>query len=159
MATNEILYTDRQDIVVTPSTFQVKGMNYMLLGITKHGMAVIRPVRLPGIIILALGIAMAAMGYSNIVPSSIFGDVEINGKLISSNTMFMWIGLGFVAIGALLIAVVKERYAVRIATAEGEKNAVVSNKREYINQIINALNRAFMVLDVKKSHMNKTLFL
>jgi hypothetical protein len=32
---------------------------------------------------------------------------------------------------------------VRISTAEGEKNAVVSNKKEYIAQIVNALDNAF----------------
>ena len=46
-------------------------------------------------------------------------------------------------IGIIVLAIVRERYAVRIATAEGEKNAVVSDKKEYISQIVNALNEAF----------------
>ena len=41
------------------------------------------------------------------------------------------------------VLLVRERYAVRIATAEGEKNAVVSEKKEYITQIVDALNEAF----------------
>ncbi len=37
----------------------------------------------------------------------------------------------------------KERYAVSITTAEGERNVVVSDRKEYITQIVHALNEAF----------------
>ena len=46
-------------------------------------------------------------------------------------------------LGLLILTVERERYAVRIATAEGEKNAVVSEKKEYIAQIVEALNEVF----------------
>ena len=36
-----------------------------------------------------------------------------------------------------------ERYAVSITTAEGEKNVVISKRKEYITQIVHALNEAF----------------
>ena len=38
---------------------------------------------------------------------------------------------------------IRQRYAVRIATAEGEKDVVVSSRKEYIQQIVDALNRAY----------------
>jgi hypothetical protein len=41
------------------------------------------------------------------------------------------------------MGLMKDRYAVRIATAAGEKNVLVSRKKEYIEQIVEALNRAF----------------
>lgn len=159
MAADEVLYTDGHDIVVTPSTLQVKGIHYRLIGITKHGMAILRPVRLPGIIMIVLGAVLAVLGMRGLIPSTLFGDILINGKLVAAGKVAIWAGAAIAALGILLIALVKEKYAVRIATAEGEKNAVVSNKREYIHQIINALNRAFMVTDVKHSHMNKTMYL
>lgn len=159
MIANEVLYTDGQDIVVTPSTFQVKGTVYKLLGITKHGMAVIRPERWPGLILLFLGVTCAILGTTGLVPTSLIPDMEIGGSFITANKLAIWIGTGVAILGALVMMLVKQRYAVRIATAEGEKNVVVSKKQEYINQIINALNRAFMVVDVKKSHMSKTLYL
>jgi hypothetical protein len=159
MIANEVLYTDGQDIVVTPSTFQVKGNVYKLLGITKHGMAVIRPERWPGIILLFLGVVCTLLGVSGLIPTSLMADVEIGGKLITVNNLAIWVGAGVAILGVIVMMLVKQRYAVRIATAEGEKNVVVSKKQEYINQIINALNRAFMVVDVKKSHMSKTVYL
>ena len=154
--TNEILYTDGRDIVVTPTTFQVKGTHYRLLGITKHGLSVMRAVRLPGVIIMILGIILAGAGFSNLFPAQ---QIAVNGELVTANKLFLWIGIGLLAFGVFLIVIVKDRYAVRIATAEGEKNAVVSKKREYIAQIINALNRAFMLVDEKNSHLTKTTFL
>jgi hypothetical protein len=53
----------------------------------------------------------------------------------------------------LVMLRLREKYAVRIYTAEGEKNVVVSASREYISQIIDALNRAF--LDLVKSKSRK----
>lgn len=161
MVANEVLYTDGQDIVVTPVSFQVKGTDYKLLGITKHGMAVIRGVRWPGILILLLGMMISLLGTAGLIPASLLSesDIVINGKFITANKLAIWAGLSLAIIGLLSVLLAKERYAVRIATAEGEKNVVVSKKQEYVNQIINALNRAFMVIDVKKSHMNKTVYL
>jgi hypothetical protein len=159
MTANEVLYTDGQDVVVTPSTFQVKGTAYTLLGITQHGMAVIRAVRWPGVIMLFLGVGLALLGTAGLISPSLVSDVELNGKFITANKMAVWVGGGLGILGLLLVVLVRQRYAVRIATAEGEKNVVVSNRQEYINQIINALNRAFMVVDVKKSHMNRTVYL
>jgi hypothetical protein len=63
--------------------------------------------------------------------------------IISSNTLALWVGIALAAIGIILLMLAKERYAVRIGTAEGEKNAVVSSKREYIAQIVDAVHSAF----------------
>jgi len=59
-------------------------------------------------------------------------------------------------LGLIVMVIVRERYAVRIATAEGEKNAVVSNKKEYIAQIVNALNEAFHRDDVHAVYTSHT---
>jgi xanthosine utilization system XapX-like protein len=59
------------------------------------------------------------------------------------NTLALWIGAGLALIGLIILLMARERYAVRIQTAEGEKNAVVSYKREYVAQIVDALNTAF----------------
>jgi hypothetical protein len=65
-----------------------------------------------------------------------------NGTL-AINTFAMWVGVGLVVLGIIILAVSRVRYAVRISTAEGEKNAVVSGKREYISQIVDAIHSAF----------------
>ena len=58
----------------------------------------------------------------------------------------MTLGSVLFGLGLLIMIRMREKYAVRIFTAEGEKNVVVSQSREYISQIVDALNRAFLDL-------------
>ena len=62
-------------------------------------------------------------------------------------------GIIFFISGMAIMFSQKEKYAVRIFTAEGEKNVVVSQSREYISQIVDALNRAY--LDLMKKPRQK----
>ena len=104
---------------------------------------IIRPERLPGLLLLIVGFLVAMVGILGLIPASLIGGMQIGNELVSANVVAMWAGAGVALLGLLILAIVRERYAVRIATAEGEKNAVVSNKKEYIAQIVNALDDAF----------------
>jgi hypothetical protein len=143
MIPDKVLYTDGRGITVTDSTFQVNKTSYNIEGITKHGLFVLRPERLPGLLLLIVGFLVAVVGILNLIPSSFIGDTQVNGETVSVNNVAIWAGGALALIGLIILAVVRERYAVRIATAEGEKDAVVSDKKEYISQIVNALNEAF----------------
>jgi len=143
MIPDKVLYTDGRGITVTDSTFQVNKVSYSINGITKHGLFVMRPERLPGMLLLIVGFIVAVVGILNLVPPSLIPDMDVNNEHVSANTVAIWAGGAIAVIGLLILAIVRERYAVRIATAEGEKNAVVSERKEYITQIVNALNEAF----------------
>jgi len=158
MIPDKILYTDGHDVVVTDSTFQVRKTEYRLNGITKHGLLVLRADRLPGILIFTLGAVLALCGLLKLISPSMINDVLINGSYVSANTMALWIGLGLALIGIIVMAAVRERYAVRIATAEGEKNAIVSHKKEYIAQIVDALNKAITYLHVSTTPVGTTTY-
>ena len=70
-------------------------------------------------------------------------------RWINANDIAVF-GGGMLAVAGILIAIlVKPKYAVRISTAEGESNVVVSRHQEYIRQIIDGLNRAFIARGVK----------
>jgi hypothetical protein len=143
MIPDKVLYTDGRGITVTDSTFQVNKTSYRLNGITKHGLFIMRPERLPGMLLLLVGFVVAIVGIMNLVPSSLIPDMQVRDQYVTGNEVAMWAGGALVLIGLLVLIIVRERYAVRISTAEGEKNAVVSDKKEYISQIVNALNEAF----------------
>jgi hypothetical protein len=143
MVPDKVIYTDGRGITITDSTFQVNKTSYRINGITKHGLMIIRPERLPGLLLLIVGFIVAIIGIVGLIPPSLIGSVEVGGKLVGANILALWTGVGVALLGLLILAVVRERYAVRISTAEGEKNAVVSNKKEYIAQIVNALDNAF----------------
>jgi hypothetical protein len=157
MIPDKVLYTDGRGITVTDSTFQVKNVSYRLNGITKHGLSTIEPERLPGILLAGIGILLGLFGMLKLIPNSLIADTQINGTYYTANYLALWIGGGLLLLGLIVTAIVRERYAVRIATAEGEKNAVVSNKKEYIAQIVNALNEAFHRDDVRVVYTNPDL--
>ena len=143
MIPDKVIYTDGRGITITDSTFQVNKTSYRINGITKHGLMIIRPERLPGLLLLIVGFIVAIIGIVGLIPPSLIGNIQIGGKLVSANMLALWTGVAVAALGLLILAVVRERYAVRISTAEGEKNAVVSNRKEYIAQIVNALDNAY----------------
>jgi hypothetical protein len=143
MKEDKVIYTDGRGVTVTDSTFQVNKTSYRISGITKHGLMIIRPERIPALLLLIVGFIVAIVGILNLLPPGFVPDMEIGGEVVGVNTLAIWVGAAVALFGLIILAVLRERYAVRIATAEGEKNAVVSNKKEYISQIVNALDNAF----------------
>jgi hypothetical protein len=141
MTPDKVIYTDGRDVTVTDSTLKVKNTSYNLSGITKLSFWTIRPDRWPAILLLILGLTAAVLGFLHMVPSDF--NVQTDEGVMSSNTVALWVGMVLGLVGLIMLLVAKEKYAVRIGTAEGEKNAVVSRKREYIAQIVDAIHSAF----------------
>lgn len=150
MIHDKILYTDGHDVTVTDSMFHVRNMSYHLIGITKHGLHIVRPHRLPGFLLVITGILVLVSGLLNIVPKDFIPPVGMFGISLTGSAILLGTGAAIVLVGVLIIGLLRERYAVRIATAEGEKDVVISKQKEYVTQIINALNRAFNFVRVKK---------
>jgi hypothetical protein len=142
MMPEKVIYTDGHDVTVTDTTLQVRKHEYNLNGVTNCGMSVIRPQRAPGIVLLVLGLGLIIAGIMQAISPMMVPDMEIGGNVFSANTLALWVGGLIALIGLLVLGLVKERYAVRIATAEGEKDAVVSDRSEYIHQIVDAINQA-----------------
>jgi hypothetical protein len=141
MTPDKVIYTDGHDVVVTDSTLKIKSTSYKLNGITKAAFWTIRPDRWPGVLLMLLGIIAAVCGYLGLIPAD--WSMQTDSGLISGNMIALWSGIALFVIGLLALVLSKERYAVRIGTAEGEKNALVSTKREYVAQIVDALHTAF----------------
>ena len=143
MIQDKIIYTDGHTVTVTNSMFQVNKTEYKLNGITKHGLYVLKPHRLPGVFLVLVGIVLIVLGLAKQVPPGWMNDVIINNTLIQANTIVIGIGALIAFLGVLLAGLIRERYAVRIATAEGEKNVVISPHKEYIAQIVDAISSAY----------------
>jgi hypothetical protein len=148
METEEIFYTDGQDIVVTLSTLQVRDRFYSLKSIRKHSMAILQPARLPGIILFITGVALALCGMANAFPVDWAYQTGIFERGTDTNAVAQWAGTALTVLGLVLTVVLRERYAVRISTEDGEQDAVVSTRREYIREILDALNRAYMMTEM-----------
>ena len=81
-------------------------------------------------------------GTMNLIPASWNTFVHIFGFSFMVISLFMTGGVALVLAGILVMLKLREKYAVQIITAEGEKNVVISRSREYISKIEDALNRA-----------------
>lgn len=141
MTPDKVIYTDGRDVTVTDSELKVKNTSYHINGITKLSFWTIRPERWPGMLLMLLGITAAVLGFLNLVPADM--NIRTGEGVVGATTLALWVGITLTVIGSLALLFSKERYAVRIGTAEGEKNAVVSRKREYIAQIVDAVHSAF----------------
>jgi Family of unknown function (DUF6232) len=141
MTPDKVIYTDGRDVTVTDTALKVRNTSYNLSGITKLSFWTIRPDRWPGALMLLLGIAAALLGFAGMVPGDM--NMRTDNGVVDANTLAIWVGLGLAIIGLLALMLGHVRYAVRIGTAEGEKNAIVSRKREYIAQIVDAIHSAF----------------
>jgi len=146
MMAEKVLYTDGHEVTVTDSFFKVKKALYQLNGITKHGLFIIHPDRLAPFLGLLLGVMMITIGSLRLIPMSTIPNIEVNSIEISANSIALGLGILVFVVGGLAFVFMKPRYAIRIATAEGEKNVLVSPRREYIAQVVDALNRAYLDL-------------
>jgi len=155
MIPEKVLYTDGHDVMVTESVFMIKNTMYQLKGITNHGFQIIRPHRLPPLLVALIGALLVFLGAAHIVPKNFIPDLVLQFIQLSVNTAAACLGAGLLVIGSVVFGLMKERYAIRISTAEGEKNVLISGRREYIAQILDALNKAFMSLVSPKKGSGK----
>ena len=142
MKKENVLYTDGHDVTVTDSVLRVRKKWYNLDAITKHGFSILRPVRLPGILLSIVGLMLGAAGARNLITQIMPG---LANWALDANHISIVLGLLVISIGGVATWSMGERYAVSITTLEGEKHVVVSRRKDYITQIVHALNGAFFL--------------
>jgi hypothetical protein len=141
MTTENILYTDGHDVTVTESTFQVRKNHYRLEGITHHGFYTIKPNRVPAYVITMLGLVIIGLAVANLIPQIDYA-LNVYSYQIPFNILLITTGIILIVLSLLISLLLKERYSVRISTAEGDKTVIVSERREYVHMIVEALNQA-----------------
>lgn len=144
MNTDKVYYTDGHEVTVTSSTLKVHNKEYLLPGITRHGLSTHKPQRAPGLFLFIIGMLIVVIGAYGLVPPGFIENTIIMNRWVTVNDWAVIVGAVIALAGLLQAMLVKPKYAVRIATAEGENDVIVSKQREYIRQIIEGLNKAFV---------------
>lgn len=139
----KVLYSDGGVVTVTERFLQVKKTGYDLKGITKYGLSILQPVRLPWLLVLGLGVSMVGMGILKVIPSDWVAERYLDDILVTGNLVAILSGAVLIVLALGMLLSLSERYAVSITTADGEHNVVVSRRKEYVTCIVNALNSAF----------------
>ena len=140
MKTEEnVLYTDGHEVTVTETGLHVRRQWYSLSGITKHGFVVIPPVKLYSFGVIVVGTLLITAGIQGYIPGKVS---DFYGVELPISTLAIFGGSALLALGIWMLLSLTERFALSITTAEGERNVIVSKKREYIAMIVGALNEA-----------------
>jgi hypothetical protein len=145
MVVDKVFYTNGHDVMVTDTSFTVKKKQYRILGITDHAIRKIKPLRMKGLFIVLLGALITLLSTLEYFSSQV-DSVILFERVWSGSQVLLASGIVIALIGLIWTFAVKPRYAVHISTAEGDTDVVVSSQREYVRQIVNALNRAVMAL-------------
>jgi len=142
MTTERILYTDGHDVTVTDSTFRVRKHFYRLDGITRHNFSIIKPNRIPGLFLVGLGLIALTIGIASGEQPNF--QIQLASVVLGSQIVLSAGGGIFIVTGIVVMIAMREKYGVRIVTAEGEKDVLVSDRREYVSMVVEALNKAFI---------------
>jgi hypothetical protein len=143
MSAERILYTDGHDVTVTDSTLRVRKSLYRLDGISKHSFSIVRPNRLPGLFFICLGLIGLTAGVSGGVQNSNFA-IQVASTVLGSEIVLITFSGLLMLIGIIFIIATKEKYGVHIVTENGEKDVLVSDRKEYVSMVVEALNKAFI---------------
>ncbi len=141
MKPEKFFYTDGHDVIITNGKLTVKNAQYLLKGILDFNLTVLNPQRLPGLLLTILGVLLITNAFLSFIPTTLFHALFIPVAYYT-NIVQLFAGTGIAVIGILYMVYMHKRYALRIATAEGEKNVVVSRQKEYIDQILTAMRKA-----------------
>lgn len=117
--TEKIFYQDG-GVRVTQSRYITNSKTYAMRNISSvHVFEIVKSRTFP-VLLIIIGILML-----------LSDDVRISGLVI-------------LAIGVLVLLLLKNEFAVRISTNAGEVNSIISKDRAYIEHIVNALNDAII---------------
>jgi hypothetical protein len=136
------LYTDGHGIKVTTSEFVTGNNSYKIAGIIDAQVNLLRAAITPVVLIILIGLAGIITGAMHLYSHSSVEPFYIGSILVTVNRIVFFTGLLLVAAGLIRAVTMRGKYAVHIVTAEGHKDPVVSTKKEYILEIVAAIQKA-----------------
>ena len=123
MNTDKVYYTDGHDVVVTASTLKVHNKEYLLPGITRHGLSTLKPARAPGLFLFIIGMLVVVVGAYELIPPGYIENTLIMDRWVTVNDWAIVFGALIALTGLLVATLVKTKYAVRVAESEGESHS------------------------------------
>jgi hypothetical protein len=140
-----IIYTDGHQVKVTTKEFITGHANYLIDGIVNARINLIKANIGSAILLIVIGLAGMAAAYFHIFETVPVDNMHIGTLLLTPNRIAALAGLLLLLIGLFWIILNRNKYAVHITTAEGEREPVVSTKKDYVHQIVSAINKALNI--------------
>ena len=127
MEQKEVTYYEGSSVRVTNARAILGAKTYAMANITSVAIGKQSANRTPGVIIALIGLII-----TGIIAASDGGGGGIA------------IGVIVLIVGIVVAVLAKNTYIVRIGSASGEADALVSTNKEYINKIVSAMNEAIV---------------
>lgn len=117
-------FFENGNVLVTGSRFVVDAQTYAMSNVTSVKTGIKPASKAVGVILILIGVICLAGGQGE-------------------STSLMW-GAGLCLVGVLLYRSAKPTYSVVLNTAAGENQALISEDRNYIDEVVSALNNAII---------------
>ncbi|SRR5258705_9947020 len=137
-----VIYTDGHGTKVTTQEFITGNTTYLIRGIMEARMNQIKASLLPAITLLVLGVIAFVAGLLHLLNHEEVVQFRIGETDMTLNRIVALAGFIFIILGLIGLVLRHKKYSVHIRTAEGEKDPVVSTKKDYVSQIVSAINTA-----------------
>ena len=141
------LYTDGHGVKVTTSRFVANNSSYLVDGILNASIHLIKAVLAPALLLIMIGLAGIIMAAMNVFSGINMDPFYIANIPLTPERIAFVLGIVFLLTGLVWALSQHDRYAVHIVTAEGAKEPVVSRKKDYVNEIVVALQSAIRQKD------------
>ena len=138
----EVTVFQNGELLITTARAVLGQKTYAMASITSVSAYVIPANQTVAVGLLILGLALVGMaGFAGI-----FGIATLNTgggySIIVISAVIGILGLGSIVGGIAAFKSTKPSYAVRIGSASGEANVLISKDRTHIQKIVNAINEA-----------------
>ncbi|ELR69085.1 hypothetical protein C900_05474 [Fulvivirga imtechensis AK7] len=138
----EVIYTDGHGVKITRDKFYTEKKEYNLDGITHVDLSRVPASKAPGVILFVLGFLAILAGSLEIFDRLTYEAAEAI-YVIDTNMVAIGLGVALILGGIIWMIAARDKYAVEIGTAEGEKQPIVSKSREYAALVVASLKKAY----------------
>ena len=126
MASEETVYYQDEKVRITNSRAVIGDKTFAMANITSVAAEVTRGNYLLPVLLLPAGLCTASIG------------------LLSDEQSIFVVGIIFILAAFAVSGQAKNRYSVTIGSASGESNALTSTDKDYISDIVEAMNEAII---------------
>ena len=137
-----VIYTDGHGTKVTTNEFITGNTTYLISGIMEARINQIKSSLVPAIALLVFGIIIIAAGFLHLLNSDDVVQFRAGDMNMTFDRIAGIVGFIFIVLGVIALVLRHKKYSVHIRTAEGEKDPLISRKKDYITQIVSAINTA-----------------
>ena len=127
---NDLTYFEDEEVSISPEIAILGDRTYSLNDIASVSMEHKPAGRMPSLLLAVFGALVAVTALADV-----WGD-PVMGIVVTA------CGLALLGLGMLLAATAQPRYIVRVSTASGEEDALVSPNQERVERIVEAIRKA-----------------